>query len=173
MNKIFTGIGSRDIPKEIEFKIKSLSKTLYESGFILRSGGANGADLAWESQFYDNKEIYLPWQHFNQNNSALYNISNEALELAAKHHPNWSKLGRAAKLLHARNCYQVLGKDLLIPSDFVICWTPDGCESYKTRSSLTGGTGTAIEIASKRNIPIINMFNSNWYENLKLTLEEI
>ena len=60
---IYTGIGSRKTPIEIINKMIKLGQILGKHGYILRSGGANGADKAFE-QGCDNvlgkKEIYLP-----------------------------------------------------------------------------------------------------------------
>jgi hypothetical protein len=50
-------------------------------------------------------------------------------------------------MLHARNVYQILGEDLQSPSQFVISWTPGGCE--------IGGTRTALVLAKRRGIPTI------------------
>ena len=171
--KYFTGIGTRSPPVEIMPKVLEISKMMYDRGYILRSGGADGMDSLFETQYPDNKEIYLPWKNFNKNTSSLFNISKEALELASQHHAVWSQLSYGAKCLMARNTYQALGLNLDKPSDLCICYTHDGCESHRTRTIKTGGTGMAIELLSLHKIPIINMFNSNWYENLLLTLDEI
>lgn len=175
MNKTryVTGIGTRTPPEEIKPKVVEVARMLYARGYTLRSGGADGMDSLFEEGFPNRKEIYLPWKKFNKNTSPLYDISPEALELAAKHHAVWSQLSDGAKRLMARNCYQALGLDLNIPSHLVICYTWDGCQSHLTRSIKTGGTGMAIELASLNKVPIINMFNPNWEENLMLTLEEI
>lgn len=69
-----------------------------------------------------------------------------------------------------RNVYQVLGYTLDIPSEFVICYTPDGCKHHKDRTNKTGGTGLAISVASKNNIPIINLGNE---EDLKMVKDFI
>lgn len=66
-----------------------------------------------------------------------------------------------------RSVFQVLGSDLLTPSRFVLCWTPDGCEHHITRSSKTGGTGLAISVASSHNIPVVNMANPTWKARFK------
>jgi hypothetical protein len=171
--KIITGIGTRTPPEELKPVVVRIARMLYDRGYTLRSGGADGMDSLFEAGFPDNKEIYLPWKKFNKNPSPLYNVSPEALELASKHHAVWSQLSDGAKRLMARNCYQALGLDLNTSSDLVVCYTWDGCQSHLTRSITTGGTGMAIELASLRNIPIINMFNPNWEANLMLTLEEI
>lgn len=148
----YTGIGSRETPqKMLDFMIET-AILLDWDGYTLRSGGAEGADSAFaqgatESGHYP-PEIYLPWKGFNGNTSPLL-PSPEAFELAAKYHPAWNRCRRGARALHARNCHQVLGKDLKTPSEFVVCWTPDG--------SGSGGTGQAIRIAKAHKIPVYDL----------------
>lgn len=167
--KYFTGIGSRSTPKDI-CEIMSIIPIFLnkDHGYILRSGGAPGADLAFET-FLSNdvKNIYLPWKGFNDNKSQLYNVTTGAYSIAEKFHPAWKSLSQAGKKLHARNVYQVLGEDLNTPSDFVLCWTADFCESHETRSRETGGTGTAISIASYFNVPVFNMARKDWYKRFE------
>ena len=150
-NKIYTGIGSRQTPFDILKVMKQLSAYLQGKGYTLRSGGASGADSAFESGITDNtmKEIYLPWKGFENNKSSLYEISPGAFILAEHYHPAWEHLSPAAKKFHARNVYQVLGLDLQTPTDFVICWTKDG--------DLKGGTAQALRIALDKKIPIFNL----------------
>ena len=155
----YTGIGSRETPIEIQYLMSYISKLMHSKGYILRSGGANGADLAFETLISDKKEIYLPWKNFNDSLSPLYSVSKEAFELASTLHPNWKSLSEGAKKLMARNCYQILGANLDTPSAVVICWTPDGCTSHSSRTSKTGGTGQAISLASLYDIPIYNLAN--------------
>lgn len=158
---IYTGIGSRKTPKDILRKMRTYGDALGELGFTLRSGGADGADLAFEEGCIRSEgrmEIYLPWKGFNNNPSPLYEVSEEALEHAADiYGPSWQYLKRPVKLLMGRNMYQVLGKNLDTPSHFVICWTSDGCMSKEDRTRKTGGTGQAIACASELNIPIFNL----------------
>jgi len=47
--KYYTGVGSREIPNEIIALMKRVSSKLSKSGWVLRSGGAVGADSAFES----------------------------------------------------------------------------------------------------------------------------
>lgn len=153
MYRIYTGIGSRSTPEYITDKMKLISNYLYKHGFILRSGGADGADMAFEWSVRDVKfkEIYLPWEGFNGNFSPLYDVRISALEIAAKYYLyDWGKAKRATKLLMGRNVYQVLGKDYNKPSDFIICYTQDG--------QFSGGTGLALKIAKDYNIPIYNLY---------------
>lgn len=81
-------------------------------------------------------------------------------------------LGRKLDL-YAREANQNLGADLQNPVDFVLCYTRDGCESHETRSEKMGGTGYAIELASRRGIPVINVRNKGWEEKLKTIMENI
>jgi hypothetical protein len=81
----------------------------------------------------------------------------EAEAIAAQFHPVWSRLKPYHKQLHGRNAFQVLGDDLGTPSSYLICWTPDGAISHAERTIKTGGTGTAISIASAHDIPVFNL----------------
>jgi len=160
--KYYAGIGSRKTPIKIQEKMTEYAYELEKLGYILRSGGAEGADLAFEIgvQKDDMKEIYLPWKDFNNNKSKYYNITKKAFELGKEYHKGWSYLKPGAKKLMARNGYQVLGYDLKTPSNFILCWTDDGCESSEKRTQKTGGTGQAIDIAYKNDIKVYNLKNS-------------
>lgn len=160
---IITGVGSRNISEQGIRRIREAAVILNEWGATLRSGGAEGADTVFESMFIK-KEIYLPWKDFNGNNSPLYGVSKEAMEIAKEIHPNFAVLSEGAKKLHARNVYQVLGKDLNTPSNVLICWTADGANSAKTCSKTTGGTATAIRLADKYGIKIYNLGNNKDYD---------
>lgn len=168
--KYYTGIGSRKAPQEILKVMKLLSIVLDKDGYILRSGGAFGSDTAFESGS-NNKEIYLPWKNFNNNKSELYSICSKAEKIAENYHPYWNQLTPIVKKFHARNVYQVLGNTLDKPSEFVLCWTPDGAET-KT-SYNTGGTGQAIRIAIDYGIPVNNLQNENTYYKIKEWIKEV
>ena len=152
---IYAGIGSRETPDRFLKLFIHTGKCSANMGFTLRSGGADGADTAFE-QGYDladdiekgKKEIYLPWKGYNDNPSEHYFVSKEAIELAKKYHPAWSHCSQGARKLHGRNAYIILGEHLDNPVDFVICWTPE-----------TGGTQQALRMAKDYNIPIFNFFD--------------
>ena len=167
--RYYAGIGARDTPPFILETMKSLAEYLYTEGWILRSGGAGGADLAFEAGCGsdDKKEIYLPWKGFNNSSSKRYKIGDDALLLASEFHPYWGNLKRSHRLLQARNGYQVLGENLNTFSDLVICYTKNG--------TVRGGTGQALRIAnsSKYNIPVLNLGNPNLNLDIKSLKEEI
>jgi hypothetical protein len=156
----YTGVGSRETPESMQSVIRDLAAHLAQDGWVLRSGGADGADALFEEgcdSAGGKKEIYLPWRGFNKNKSELHPPSQDAFELARKYHPSFNYLRHPAKLLMARNSHQVLGQDLNSPSTFLVCWTKDGCVSTSTRQKSTGGTGQAISIASSHSIPVFNL----------------
>lgn len=165
--KYYAGIGSRRTPTDTLAKMTLIAAQLEEQGYILRSGGAGGADTAFESgvQSLENKEIYLPWPMFNNHPSARHGVSLDAYTMAESFHPNWPACSHAAKKFHGRNCYQVLGVTLDKPVDFIMCWTPDG--------KVAGGTGQALRIALSNDIPIINFFHNDWNEQLHDLLETL
>jgi hypothetical protein len=151
MERIFyTGIGSRETPKPVLGFMTEIGMYFAKQGFVLRSGGSDGADKAFEEGCdlaKGIKEIYLPWKNFNNNDSIFYSPTKEAYAIAERYHPNWSACSDGGKALHARNTHQVLGANLQLPSLFVICW-----------SLQTGGTTQAIRVAKSHNIPVINLF---------------
>jgi len=153
--KYYTGIGSRRTPEDI-LKWMEIFGKKFDINYTLRSGGAPGADKAFE-KYVKVKDIYLPWKGFESNASPLFSPSEEAFELASTLHPGWKNLSEGAKKLMARNAHQVLGTNLKIPSEFVICYTPDGATTEKTCTRNTGGTGLAIRLADKMKIPVFNL----------------
>lgn len=161
----YAGIGSRKTPEEIGVKITKIASDLEKCGYTLRSGGAEGADSYFEAGA-NKKEIYLPWRGFNDNSSQFHNVGYTALEIAQRHHSGWDRLSEPVKKLMGRNAYQVLGIDLKTPVDFLVCWTDDGCETDSERTKYTGGTGLAISIASRLNIPVYNIANEESLEML-------
>lgn len=157
----YAGIGSRGTPEYALKYFSLISKFFATKGLVLRSGGAKGADKAFEvgcDRVNGLKEIYLPWKYFEKSNSNLVITSPKAYEIAEQFHPYWQNLKDGARKLQARNSHQVLGVDLETPSQFVICWTKDGKGS--------GGTGQAIRIANHYGVPV---FDAGKYE----TVEEI
>jgi len=151
MTEYYSGIGSRETPTEIQILMTSFARHLSTLGFILRSGGAPGADSAFELGALPGlSEIYLPWQGFNNKKSNM-KILPEAIEIAAKYHPAWGRLNSSARQFHTRNVHQILGADLRTPSKFVVCWTSDG--------KASGGTGQAMRIALDKGIPIYNLYH--------------
>lgn len=155
----YAGIGSRQTPSDILLVMEDFAYAVALDQAVLRSGGAEGADTAFEFGAVIGsgvREIYLPWSGFNGlTDGALHEPTVAAFQLAEHYHPGWKYLSRGAKSLIARNGHQVLGKNLDDPVSMVVCWTPDG--SLDGRGKKSGGTGQALRIASDRGIDVYNL----------------
>lgn len=178
----YTGIGSRETPDNIMDEMSRLASHFASRGWTLRSGGADGADTAFEWGCRGGRqkdgsvgamEIFLPWKRFNNNTSDLFDIPDAAYEITKQYHPAWERLTTPVRKLMARNAQQVLGKNLDSPSTFVVCWTPDGCTNHETRNQKTGGTGQAISIASESGIPVINLQTDDALDRIKYIIMEL
>lgn len=128
----------------------AIARRLDSMGYCLRSGGADGADGAFESGA-GTKQIFLPWDGFSGRtvDGISYFVPSLNLDLVNQFHPAASRLSTAALKLMSRNSYQVLGPDLNDPVEFVLCWTEGGKKK--------GGTAQAIRIAEHYSIPVFNL----------------
>ena len=152
----YAGIGSRETPQDVFNWMKSFGEWAAQNNLMLRSGGAKGADTAFEigcNNSMGKKRIFRAENALKKK---------DWFELAAEFHPNWEACSDYAKRLHARNGAILLGEDLKQPVDFVVCWTKDG--------KASGGTGQALRIAASKGIPIFNVFNPGDFAALQVHL---
>lgn len=168
---IYTGVGSRKVPNHVCDVLTVIAQSL--NGWTLRSGAAIGCDAAFE-RGSTLKEIYLPHEGFNNHNgidATTLPMYSEAMDIAKHIHPIWRRCSLQAKKLHTRNVFQVLGADLMTPSDMLICWTVDGANgTSKPTSIMTGGTATAINLAVRNDVPVFNVANDDeLYSMLNIT----
>ncbi len=138
--KYYAGIGSRETPVEVLDEMYKIARHLHAKGYTLRSGGALGADTAFEKGT-TRTEIFRP-----------SDATTDAIEMAGEYHPNWRACRPYVRNLHARNCQIVLGRSVKEdphPIDFIVCWTPGG--------ETTGGTGQALRMAKAFDIKVVNL----------------
>lgn len=168
----YAGIGSRKIAPDTVEILKNIATKLAKLGFVLRSGGACGADSAFEKgcdEVYGDKEIWLPYKNFNTNLSKLIlatSIPEEVVNISKSIYTPWNSASEIVKRLHARNVYQILGEDLHTPVDFVVCWTdrPD---------TDVGGTQFGIHLAKMKKIPTYNLFKFSESELFSIMLNKL
>ncbi len=145
----YTGVGSRSTPRDVAVLMCALAIELRNRGWLLRSGAADGADLAFESGAGSQKHIFLPYPGFNGSDSTRNRIPAQAMERAQAIHPAWHRCSDFAKKAHARNVLQVFGERLDEPSSMLVCWTEGGVPK--------GGTRTAILLAEQAGVPVFNL----------------
>lgn len=143
----YTGVGSRKTPEKIKHLMSAIAIYLESIGKVLRTGDAVGADGSFRTPAH-NKEVYK-----------ANDATSKSIEMAAEYHPVFNTLGEYARKLHGRNSFQVLGRELDMPSELLVCWTPDGATTHAERSRDTGGTGTAISIADKETAGYTRIYN--------------
>jgi hypothetical protein len=148
----YTGIGSRTTPASVLRDMEHIAQGFASKGWVLRSGGAAGADSAFERGAGDRVQIFLPWRGFRDSASKFTAPSDAAMQLAGRFHPAWEHCSPTARKFHARNAHQILGPDLDSPSSLVVCWTPGG--------ELVGGTAQALRMATHYGIPVFNLGSS-------------
>ena len=89
---IYAGIGSHETPLLILNEMTAIGRELARLNFTLRSGGAKGADQAFEEgcdEFNGKKEIFVPWDGF-EGRKSFCDLPLEAFSVAWKFHPNWN-----------------------------------------------------------------------------------
>lgn len=150
---VYAGIGSRQTPEPVLKLMEMIAKKCAQRNTILRSGGATGADNAFEQgcdSENGDKEIFLPWPGYN-GKQGITPANSKVIKIAQTFIPNILEIDRSKRLLLLRNIHIILGKDLRSPCGFVICWTKD--------ESMLGGTGFTLRVAKSNLIIIKNLAN--------------
>ncbi|PSV00914.1 hypothetical protein [Photobacterium kishitanii] len=173
----FTGVGSQKTPVKFKSLMAAITYCCSKIGIMLRSGGAKGADLFFESGIpqsdYEYSEIIHTDQNMSKRSYRTFKIKDslakmEAMDFIQKNsiHENWENIINNSGAIfsvgaHIRNIFQVVGLNIFTPklSKFLICYTPDGASTLETVSESTGGTRTAIRTAITHGIPVFNLAN--------------
>lgn len=169
--KYYTGIGSRDI-SSIEYNlVVKIGSRMAELGYCLRSGGADGADEAFEEGCdlaEGEKSIYLPWKNFNGYwmGPSVYSLTGKQrafarerlLELGVL--PWFDNLSNSSKLFHTRNYYQVVGSTE-VPSRVCIY-----IADIDWKGEPVGGTRTAVMVSKVLGVPTYNLRDNEEREKL-------
>lgn len=150
----YAGIGSRETPSQILEAMEWLGAFYAHCGYTLRSGGARGADSAFERgcrRLNGPKEIFLA-----EDESLIKQDWVQAL--VDQYHPTPHRLSAYARKLVARNGLQIFGARGDQPVRFVLCYTPNAQGS--------GGTGQAIRISRAYDIPVYDLGDEEFYQRV-------
>ena len=148
-----------------------LASILNCNGYTLSTGDASkGADLMFWTGIKSQKFRFGPFGRKPKSDTIVVPDSNPvhavAATIAASVHPAWRFLPPWMRELHTRNVFQVMGKEISEPCEFVLCWTPDGAQREADTSKRTGGTGTAIKVADRFGVPVFNLKNDDALDKL-------
>jgi len=128
--------------------MEDIADLLRQRRCVLRTGGAKGADQAFERGSIGFCDVYL----------SQMNIPKWTEVFTMYFHPCPEKLDAFGWNAMCRNAVIMLGINGDNPVDFVVCWTKDGKD--------TGGTGQAIRIAKAFDIPVYNLYNEGEFKAL-------
>lgn len=163
-----TGIGTRNLDERMDKTIRGIMKAFSsindkDFSFILRSGGARGADAAFESSFSGRIISYRADSSHPAKgiDTIAYSEDPVAEELVMRLHPNPGAVSRlhdySRKLLY-RDAWQIIGspgKDRIL-SDFVIAAWPMGTTMK-----------TALLVAENQGVPVFNVTDPADMERLR------
>lgn len=143
----YAGIGSRDTPKAYLDAMTEVAHELRQQGWFLRTGGAQGADQAFEKGGAPRCDIIRP---------TGWNIPRSAFKTAQENHPAWQRCSPIARKLLARNVCIIHGRDPLNPEpvEFVLSWRPREVDGSLTEN---GGTALTVRIAKGYGIPVYDI----------------
>jgi len=166
MELFYAGIGSRETPISVLNQMTRVGSFLAERNYILRTGGAIGADSAFEKGCdlsQGRKKVWHP-------DGVFYPLHEWATDKASSvcwEYPLEKMKGYTIKLI-TRNMYQVFGEDGKDPVQFVVYWC-NGNPLDKGHDS--GGTRYAVRVAHEVGIPTFNLRTQK--EDFALLLKEI
>ena len=151
--KHYAGIGSRETPLKVLSQMEKIASFLAERGYILRSGGAKGADTHFERGCDNARGIKQIWRG-GQN---FFPFPEWAINRASDvcwEYPLEKMKGQTIALI-TRNMYQGFGdsEEYQTPVEFVVYWSPE--EPLEKGSK--GGTRYAVRSAHQVGIPTYNL----------------
>ena len=171
----YAGVGSRRTPPEILAAMADIAQTLGDAGTALSTGGADGADKAFETGALRTDApitVHTPWPGYNgyrpgrdpeKDLDVVHPKSTETLqgrayaELAREHHPYWNRCGRGARALFVRNVSILAGaldgEGGTLPVRAVIAYTPNGLPVGREAA----GTGHTLRTAASLHVPCVNL----------------
>lgn len=163
---IIAGIGSRKTPEKTLEDIRAIGELCRSLKVFVRSGHAEGADMAFEEGAKEYTLVYMPWHDFGPKKKAaparnyIYfddtpAISKKlAMESVDKFHPAPHHLKWGGRVCLARDFFQVMGTSGKAPVSCIVCWAEPKGKGY---DEVKGGTGQAVRIARANGLPVFNL----------------
>ena len=171
VNEIFIRT-NEELPDNVKTVIGSISTTLVDNGYTLRSTGSSkdpGQEVGSQS-FKSKVEHYLPWEGFNQLTSDRGAPGEDYFRIAAWAKYKYNNSPPVIKAFLANETRVILGDDLATPIKFLLTWTMDGASTKKQTNFQTGYSSYAIDLCSDMDIPVFNL-GGDGFPRLKAFLD--
>ena len=171
----YAGVGSRRTPPNILDAMADIAQTLGDASAALSTGGANGADKAFETGALRTDApitVHTPWPGYNgyrpgrdpeTDIDVVHPKSTDTIggasyaDIAREHHPYWSRCTRGVRALFVRNVSILAGAldddGGTLPIRAVIAYTPNGLPVGRE----AGGAGHTLRTAAALGIPFVNL----------------
>ena len=171
----YAGVGSRRTPPDVLAAMADIAQTLGDAGTALSTGGAYGADKAFETGALRTDApitVHTPWPGYNGyrpgrdpesdidvvHPKPADRIRGTAYaDIAHEHHPQWSRCSRGVRALFVRNVSILAGAldddGATLPVRAVVAYTPNGLALGRE----AGGTGHTLRAAAALGIPFVNL----------------
>ena len=160
----YAGIGHRDSPDIILELMRHISVRLLREGFLMRSGGARGADRAFAALLPPDRKEVFGW--LDARGWALEYAGTHCMPVDRKNFHLWKPYARG---LIGRNMMQVLGENGDDPVDMVICYARSF--TYE-KAEDSGGTGYAVRCAILNQIPVFNLYSDDTTDRMLAFLDQ-
>ena len=151
---VYAAVGASSAPPEIRATMTSLARDMESRGYLLRTHKGCDASGAFAAGAQRSQIVAI-----DRSQRALLDIAREI------HPAPWLLPAHILQLI-GRDARMLFGEDLDAPVDLLICWTEDGCCTREAVTRETGDCANAILLATTTKIPVINIHNDRWREQL-------
>lgn len=146
--KYYTGTGDSELTEEAVYKIMDYAARLSSLGYILRTGGEDGADKVF-AMASCNTETILPWAGFNGEDGVVYKKTVGSIKSIIYTGKKPAYLGQGLLKRIERVYSEISGVENEPSSEFLVCWT-------EMPKGVTCGV-QAVKVARSLSIPVYNL----------------
>lgn len=165
-------VSNKDAPPQVIDQLIEAVKLAESKSCTIRVTGLDGPDDAMEKAAVK-PEVHLPWKDFNQKNSGFSFVTDQALEMTRKFHSGFDGLSQAVQKIVSSSVRIVLGKGIASPALFLVCYSEDGAESYREKTTKTGNLSLPLRVASELGIPVFNFGKRDGFSRFSAYMNSI
>lgn len=165
-------ISNKDAPPQVIDQLIDAVKLAESKACTVRVTGLDGPDDAMEKAA-SKPEVHLPWKDFNQKNSNFSFVTDQALEMTRKFHSGFDGLSPAVQKIVSSSVRCILGKAIASPALFLVCYSEDGAESYREKTTKTGNLSLPLRVASELGIPVFNFGKRDGFDRFTAYMNSV